>query len=251
MHKKWISTFLPEFRQISNENVFNMNFSHQNRLLVLFLWSGQKIWIFDFRKQKNNSTTQINQIRQDSRIILTGDFNAKLQIKENKTHQDISNNGKLLNQLLQETNTTPISLSKDKGKWTRVNRNQPDQKSIIDYVLTEKEDNIIDHLQIDEEGLIRPHHIKTKNGIEIKTETDHNTITMTISTEFIPLPKLTTTCWKTATKIDWEKFNKSLLRKVTQNENMPPHKITESIIWALNKTIGKKTIGNLKIKESK
>jgi hypothetical protein len=76
-------------------------------------------------KQFNTLTTQINQIRQDSRIILTVDFNAKLQIREKKTLQDISNNGKLLNQLLQETNTTPISLSKDKGKWTRVNRNQP------------------------------------------------------------------------------------------------------------------------------
>ena len=65
------------------------------------------------------------------------------------------------------------------------------------------------------------------------------------------IPKSTTTCWKSATKTDWEKFNKTLLSKIAQSNDTPPHKITESIIWALNKTIGKKIIGNPKIKESK
>jgi hypothetical protein len=202
-------------------------------------------------KQFNSLTTQINQIRQDSRIILTGDFNAKLQIREKQINQEISNNGKLLNQLLQETNSTPISLSKDKGKWTRVNRNQPNQKSVIDYVITENEDNIINYLQIDEEGHIRPHHIKTKNGVEIITETDHNTITMSISPEFTPMPKPTTMCWKSATRTDWENYNKSLQNKIAQSDERPPHIITESIIWALNNSIGRKTIGNPQIKESK
>ena len=50
---------------------------------------------------------------------------------------------------------------------------------------------------------------------------------------------------------DWENFNKTLHKKIPVRDLTNPHKITDSIIWALNKTIGKKTIGNSKIKESK
>ena len=123
----------------------------------------------------------------------------------------MSNNGNLLNRLLQETNTCPTSIMKDKGSWTRVNRNTPSQCSIIDYVITENNDQIIDKLEIDEDGLIRPHHTKTKNGTTVITETDHNSIQMTISTGTITKPTKAT-CWKKADQQTWNDFNENLLK---------------------------------------
>ena len=103
-------------------------------------------------RQFNNLTSQINELRKDSRIILTGDFNAKLKINKNHVTQEESNNGKLFSLLMQETNTNPTSLASTKGNWTRVNRNQPNERSVIDYVITENNDHIIEKLEIDDDG---------------------------------------------------------------------------------------------------
>ena len=42
-----------------------------------------------------------------------------------------------LQELITDTNLIPISLKADRGIWTRVNRNNPNEKSIIDYILVD------------------------------------------------------------------------------------------------------------------
>jgi exonuclease III len=83
--------------------------------------------------QFSTLTTQINKLRQNTKILLTGDFNAKLKVNKGTINQEESNNGKLLNLLLKETNTFPASLSMDKGTWTRENEQteKKNQSSII------------------------------------------------------------------------------------------------------------------------
>ena len=113
-------------------------------------------------------TTQINKIKQDHRIVLTGDFNAKLPINKNGIVQELSPNGRYLQQMIDMTKTTPSSITKNKPQWTRRNRNNINEMSVIDYVITDTNENI-DEIIIDTEGIYR---VKNKNG----TETDHETI---------------------------------------------------------------------------
>ena len=80
--------------------------------------------------------TQINTIKQTHKIVLTGDFNAKLPIKTNQIEQKLSPNGKCLQQMLETTDTTIIET-----QWTRINRKNPSEKAILDYVATDKESN--------------------------------------------------------------------------------------------------------------
>ena len=61
-----------------------------------------------------------------------------------------------------------VSTTSKNGIWTRVNRNNPEEKSIIDYIMTDYDiTDQIEDIEVDEEGCMRP---KGKN------ETDHNTI---------------------------------------------------------------------------
>ena len=76
-------------------------------------------------------------MKQKGGIILTGDFNAKLKINNDNTQQNESRNGQLLQELITDTNLIPISLKADRGIWTRVNRNNPNEKSIINYILVD------------------------------------------------------------------------------------------------------------------
>ena len=41
--------------------------------------------------------------------------------------------------MIDMTQLHPVTIKPDWGRWTRVNRHKPDEKSIIDYVLTSKE----------------------------------------------------------------------------------------------------------------
>ena len=65
----------------------------------------------------------------------------------------MSSNGKLLEETMKETNTIPISTMADEGNWTRVNRHNHEEKSIIDYILIDKEGKKqVQEIKIDEIG---------------------------------------------------------------------------------------------------
>ena len=82
------------------------------------------------------NATQIMEKKRTGEMLLVGDFNAKLEIKEgNSTIQDVTRNGKLLCQLLNVTKLIPANIQDNNNKWTRMNRHNPNEKSIIDYIL--------------------------------------------------------------------------------------------------------------------
>ena len=71
----------------------------------------------------------------------------------------------------------PVTLTKGEGTYTRVNRNNPNERSVIDYILmTEKIAETSTDTIIDEEGNIR---------IMGKKESDHNTITTKVKTKWV------------------------------------------------------------------
>ena len=91
----------------------------------------------------------------------------------------------------------PSSLYADKGLWTRVNRNKPTEKSVLDYILTHN--NLKDQVKsliIDEEGDLR---------IREKKDSDHNTITMTIELQAEKVSKKVIS-WKKGNKQKWQNF---------------------------------------------
>ena len=85
-------------------------------------------------------------------------------------------------EMMTETNTMPVSLKATQGEWTRINRNNTTERSIIDYIIIEQENetktlNII----IDEECIypIQNEDYRERDGtIKRSKQTDHNTITM-------------------------------------------------------------------------
>ena len=103
-----------------------------------------------------------------------GDLNSKININNNTCKQQTSRNGKLLDEFTKQPHTTIINAKPEhKGTWTRENRKNPNEISIIDYIIVSNN--------------------KNKNSIESETDnnninpiignkrTDHNIITAKIS----------------------------------------------------------------------
>ena len=116
-------------------------------------------------------TTNTIRYLKKGHVIIAGDFNAKLNVKsKEKTVQEQSANGKIMQQMINTTGLTPVTTEPDIGTWTRVNRNKTEERSIIDYFLVDKQiQKHIETVEIDEQGVRRP------KGVH---ETDHNTIIM-------------------------------------------------------------------------
>ena len=113
--------------------------------------------------------------------------------------QNISRNGKYLQELLDETGLIPVSTNASIGHWTRENRHNPNEKSVIDYILVDKEiENQIEEIIIDEIGIYR---------LKGRTESDHNTILMDIKINHTKRNKKTITKWNTGTRQEWKNYN--------------------------------------------
>ena len=82
--------------------------------------------------------TQIIRLAREGQIILAGDFNAKLTVESERTPQKESRNGKILQHTLVTTDTEPLNTKAETARWTRVNRNNTEERSIIDYVIVDK-----------------------------------------------------------------------------------------------------------------
>lgn len=179
------------------------------------------------------STLTTNIIRHQNKgpVIIIGDFNAKLKVdNQGTTIQEESNNGKLLQQMMDNTGLKPVSTKPNIGLWTRVNRNKTEEKSIIDYIITERTiARNIEYMEIDDKGIRRP------SGLH---ETDHNTITMKIK---IPSKKekREITRWNIKETTNWEKYNEILQNKTTP-ENY--EQLQDNIKKTLEEAIGKKKI---------
>ena len=119
---------------------------------------------------------RINKVKQDNeRILITGDFNAKVGdfIPGNKT--EVTKSGKLLLKMALEQELMMVNKStKCQGKWTRI---LGEEQSILDYFLIFQEDEpYIDSFKIDEDKEYTPRY-KEKNKT---TYSDHCAIISTV-----------------------------------------------------------------------
>ena len=179
----------------------------------------------------NEITTQINQLKKDGRIILTGDFNAKIEIQNAKCKQEESRNGRMLHDMLGMTGLKIVSIENTtKGIWTRVNRHRENERSVIDYIITDEDtQKQIIMLEVDEEGNTR---------LDGRKKNDHNTIHMEIETKRQEKNIQTIERWKLNNKTDWKKFNEYVQTRSKNSEQLTYKELNTIIIEALTETVG-------------
>ena len=181
-------------------------------------------------------TTQINRLRMQGEIILTGDFNAKLQVTQNnKQIQKESRNGRIMKNMIKNTDLKVTTLNNiTRGIWTRQNRQNASERSIIDYILcTEETDKSTTLVIIDEEGIMR---------MKGKHVSDHNTIYLEIENNKMQSNERqkaehTNKQWKINRDTKWTKFNEFMRREI--NDIKTYSKLHNTIIEALEITVGK------------
>lgn len=174
--------------------------------------------------------TQITNLQTKNKsIILTGDFNAKLEIDSPNISQTLSRNGKHLANLIQQTNLIPITTHNKYINWTRENRHNQNEKSIIDYILISPElKPDIKNLNID----------NTTHILKGKSTTDHNTITMKLNIKHKPKNQ-TIHKWNLNNKQGWIDFNTQIQTNLNKHKNPSYQQFQNSLHETLNNTIGK------------
>ena len=120
---------------------------------------------------------KVTRIKHDGeRLVLNGDFNAKIGkiIKDNK--EEVSKSGKVLLQMTLEEDLNIVNTNeKCEGKWTRILNNE---KSVLEYMIIRQEDEkYVDSIRIDEEKMNTPRY---KNKNKQYTYTDHCSIILTM-----------------------------------------------------------------------
>ena len=133
--------------------------------------------------QQMNSWEQviIEMQNKGEHILWIGDLNVKVGNDEQGiagNRAEITHGGKILRKMIKKRNMKLINATyKCTGTWTRVNTGNKDQKSILDYVITsEKMEEKVKTMQIDEDGL----YIPTRYKAETTVETDHRPIIIII-----------------------------------------------------------------------
>ena len=216
--------------------------THHNNKVYIGVYYGkqEKEPIENVEREFSQIKAQIAKLKNKGPIILTGDFNAKIKIDKNqgKTTQEVSRNGKYLEDLLEDQDLIPISTKAHPGTWTRVNRNNPLEKSVIDYIIIRKIDeiNITENI-VDEEGTLR---------IKGNKETDHNTMTISFK---CPLSKTTRVIkkWKLNNREGWAEYNARMAtinRDIVKNYDAfekEMNKILEETVGSVKIRVGKRT----------
>ena len=103
-----------------------------------------------FNRMYDHVKDRINKIKQDDeRLILTGDFNAKVGDAIQGNKEEITKSGKNFLKMILEQDLMMLNKSTQcQGKWTRLSG---EEKSILDYILIFKEDEqYVDFIEIDE-----------------------------------------------------------------------------------------------------
>ena len=110
--------------------------------------------IFGLMKEQIEAAIRLNEI-----VVLMGDFNCKVGKTIPSNTDKVTKGGKILKKMLEKYNLCLVnSESICKGTWTRI---EGEEKSILDYVITRKEDCGLFHdMLIDEEKNITPYTIE-------------------------------------------------------------------------------------------
>ena len=156
-------------------------------------------------------TDDINQNQKNNNIILMGDFNAKLQFDGENYHQSMSRNGRILLDMIKQTDMFVVNQSKyHEGTWTRINTRNQHQKSIIDYIMiSENLSTTIIDSSTDTDGSFQ---IKGKNP------SDHQCMFMTLNLmarQNVIVKKK----WRIGSPKQWQDYN-TYFNKLTET-NMP------------------------------
>ena len=186
--------------------------------------------------------TQVNQLKQTGEVIIAGDFNAKL--KHEDINQDETRNGKLLQKMITNQELTVLNMKPDHGIWTRVNRKNQLERSVIDYIITtESCKKYVTNIIVDEEGALRP---KGKN------ESDHNTITAKIKVNQAKRPKFVKK-WNLRNQEGWKKFNQTIEKELEEAgwKNQPTTQERYNTFEETMKETLRKTVGESKIRTDK
>ena len=139
-----------------------------------------------------------------------------------------------MEEFLKDTKMEPVNHRSTTGKWTRVNRKRPSEKSVIDYIIANQEGQTITlDLEIDEKG--------TKRLKSTKNESDHNTITAKIKSANREITKKTVERWKINNESNWERYNKKL-EELLHNQDKSYQTLEQAMTKAMEEGIGKRTI---------
>ena len=109
-----------------------------------------------YNQMYNHIKDKVIKSKQDNeRVIITGDFNAKVGETIQGNNKVVSKSGKILLKMALENDLAILNKStKCQGKWTRM---QGNEKSILDYILIFQEDEqYIEHMEIDEDKIHTP-----------------------------------------------------------------------------------------------
>jgi hypothetical protein len=179
--------------------------------------------------------TDIHLLMQDHRIILAGDFNAKLKIHKMAVKQEESQNGRWLQELIEVSQMQVITLENENGQWTRVNRANPSEKSVIDYVLTDgRTKSEIENVVVDQEC---QYVLKGENG----KMSDHNSILFTLNTNLKEEDKKKIV-WKKGDRTKWQNVNKGIVDGWNKVKEKTYSNFEEIVKSCMLKYIGKKKI---------
>ncbi len=189
----------------------------------------------EVQREYDTLKTHINRLKQSGDVILAGDFNAKLSIKIDAKgiNQQQSRNGEMLAELLEDTDSEAINAKEQYCEWTRENRKNPNEKSIIDYIIVTKSTiSKIKDLRVDTEGT---HRLKGKE------QSDHNAILIESDTR-VQNQTSRIKVWKRGTTTDWKDFNRAINTEIANNPPATYPSLHQIIKRSLKKHIGQVTI---------
>ena len=114
---------------------------------------------------------------QDCIPFVLGDLNSKIE-KNGNDYKALSANGELLLKFMNDFNLTAVNfLDICEGKWTRQNRCNSEEKSVLDYILVQEKlvGNIVE-ATVDENLYFTPFNVYQVAGQLCRKYTDHNAI---------------------------------------------------------------------------
>ena len=185
--------------------------------------------------------TTLTRLQEQGDVMLIGDFNAKLNINTPKYKQQQTRNGALLQEIIENTNITPLNTKEEHIHWTRENRTNQTEKSIIDYVIVDQQlENSIRNLKVD-----NTNHLTLKGT----KPTDHNTITLELRKNTHKQQQTTKKIWAKGNANTWNEFNRAM--QINNADIRSYDELEKKITNSLRNTIGIITIkGNGRKKET-
>ena len=143
-----------------------INLNRRNKIYTgVYYGKQENTPVDEVKRDMSQLRAHITKLRPKGHIILTGDFNAKININQEEAKQSASRNSLKLEETLEDLQLTAISTKSKTGTWTRVPWNKKETKSVIDYIVIKKED----------EQLVRDNIVDEAESIKIQGTTNPTT----------------------------------------------------------------------------